>query len=86
VPTPYDGRVRFDNDAEPLHHVAVDDLDNPNWHGSWQHPSPGGFVPIEGDPVRVTLVDGARAGEVADARFAGTVEWWLEGFTPFGPA
>ena len=82
-----DGRRRRVDDDEPTPTPPSPKPDNPNRPGARLQASPEGRGPIQSEgPVRVTLVDGARAGEVADARFAGTVEWWLEGFRPFGPA
>ena len=81
----YKGFVTFDSDEEPLHNVVIDDIDSPHWRAFWQTPSQGGAIPREGDPVRVVLQSGERAGQVADARFAAQIDWWLEGFTPFSP-
>ena len=85
MPTPYSGHVVFEGDENHRWVVNIDDLDRADWVANHPAPSPGGWLPVDGDTVRVTLADGPRVTEQATAVFRGKVDPWLRGMGPFEP-
>jgi hypothetical protein len=81
--TPFDGVVHIDGDR-PAHRIVIDDLDRPDWTGTYGHPITGAWLSNRGEEVLVTLQTSSRAGEVAWAHFVGDSEGsWLAGSGPF---
>ena len=83
--SPYSGNAVIDDDVNHRWWVQIDDLDRRNWLGMLTARPLGGAILLDGHEVRVTLVNGPRAGEASQARFRSKEEFWLVGESAFAP-